>query len=119
MKQPSKSGIIPDESPALARHCLGYLTAGASLAVVSTGAMAWFGDGRVPKALGVSIALGFLLAGLSSAIGASIFYFGLEPESRKALPHWARSLARLGVALAAFTGLLVVALVIFAAGAIK
>ena len=119
MDQPSKSGLIPDENRAPARHCLGYLTAGTSLAVLSAGALAWFGNRRVPKVLGVTIALSFLLAGLFSAIGASIFYFVLKPEARKALPHWARSLARLGVVVAAGIGLLVVLMVIFAAGAIK
>lgn len=106
------------EEPALVRRTLGWLIAGLCLAAVSATALAWLANTRVPRAVAVLIALGFLAGGFSSAVGTWLYFFRVPAATRAALPEWARGLARAG-AVAAGATLLILAVVLFAAGSVK
>lgn len=119
MNPPANSAEPPPEDRALVRGSLGWLLAGLGLTVVSAAAFTFLGDRRVPRAVGMLIALGFPAAAFSSAVGAWLFYRKVAGRTRKELPDWAHALARTGVLIAAGISIVIVLLTFFAAVSIK
>jgi hypothetical protein len=119
MNPPVKPGPDELESGALVRRTRRWLIAGLCLSVANATALACLANARVAREVAVLMVLGLLAGGFSSAAGACLYYFGLPPATRAALPSSAQGLARAGTVAALGTGLLVGLVVLFAAGSMK
>ena len=107
------------EGHALIRRSIGWLLTGVGLAGASTASIILLGNVRVPRIVGLLIALGFPGAAFSSAAGAWIFYRKLAARDRELLPGRMHALARTGVFIAIGFPILIALFAAFAAGSVK
>jgi hypothetical protein len=116
---PAKPADHPPESRALVRRSIGWLLTGAGLAGASTAALIVLGNVRVPRIVGLLIALGFPAAAFSCAAGAWIFYRKVAARYRELLPVRMHALARTGLLIAGAIPILIALFTAFAAGSVK